>query len=250
MIPLLLSLALGCSSSGPTGVTDSAGETGSAEQDPEDGFQGEFTTENSAGRRGRYLVPDGWNLGPLAVLVAYHGTGGEGLQMLDIFADQATLHGFAIVAPDSRVSPGGAYTWEVGTEPGEITEDVLHTQALLQELTDFGVTLDEGRFLATGFSGGGSSGPYMATNDPRFNAYGSQHGGAFPGGMGDNRTAGWFSTGQDDDVRDPDHVQGQADDVAAAGYPEPEVRIYPGGHAIGDQELEELVAWWLTQDSP
>ena len=169
--------------------------------------------------------------------------------MLNTYAAEATEHGFALVAPDSRVSPTGSYTWEVGTEPGEITEDVLHTRALLEELVSFGVVLQEGRLLATGHSGGGSSGPYMATNDERFNAYGSQHGGAFPGGMGENLIPGWFSTGEDDDVRDPDHVQGQAEDVAAAGYPVPEVRIYPGGHDIGEQERSELVDWWLAQPS-
>ncbi len=248
MLAASFSLLLACGEPvGDTGLTDS--DTTVPLSDPEPGFGGVFETLNSAERAGRYQVPDGWNLGPIPVMVAYHGTGGEGLQMLNTYAEEATEHGFALVAPDSRVSPTGSYTWEVGTEPGEITEDVLHTRALLEELVSLGVELEEGRLLATGHSGGGSSGPYMATNDGRFNAYGSQHGGAFPGGMGDNLIPGWFSTGEDDDVRDPDHVQDQADDVAKAGYPVPEVRIYPGGHDIGEQERSDLVDWWLSQPS-
>jgi len=249
MLATALTLLLGCPPVDSTTQDSGTPDTGTSDTppDPEPGFTGEFETQNSAGRTGRYHVPDGWNLGPLAVLVGYHGTGGEGQQMVNTFAVEATEHGFAIVAPDSRVSPSGDYTWEVGTEPDEITEDVLHTQALLSELATLGVVIDDGRLLATGHSGGGSCGPYMGTNDPRFNAYGSLHGGAFPGGMGDNLIPGWFSTGEDDTVRDPDHVQGQADDVADAGYPVPEVRIYPGGHGIGDQEREELVDWWLAQ---
>ncbi len=230
---------------GTTGLDSGAGETGSAALEP--GFEGGFQTENSAGRTGSFWVPDGWDRGPLPVLVGYHGTGGEGRQMVNTFAVEAAEYGFAIVAPDSRVSPSGSKTWEVGTESGEITEDVLHTQALLGELENLGVDLDEGRFFGTGFSGGGSSAPYMATNDGRFNAYGVLHGGAFPDGFGDNAVVGWFSTGEDDDARDPDHVQDQADDVTKAGYPEPEVHIYPGGHSISEAERSEVIDWWLAQ---
>lgn len=246
MLVTLLIMLLACGADDTT-TTDSDSGTTASPQDPEPGFEGEFSTTNSADRTGRYLVPEGWNLGPIPVLVGYHGTGGEGQHMVTTYAPEAGEHGFAIVGPDSRVSPSGTYTWEVGGEKGEITEDVLHTQALIAELESLGVDVDEGRILATGFSGGGSSGPYMATNDDRFNAYGSQHGGAFPGGMGENLIPGWFSTGEDDDVRDPDHVQAQADDVADAGYPVPEVRIYPGGHDISEQERGELIDWWLSQ---
>lgn len=245
MLATALTLLLACPAA--TETTDSGpGDSATPPPESQPGFEGGFLTENSAGRTGRYFVPDGWNLAPVPLLVGYHGTGGDGVQMLTTYAGIAAERGFVVIAPDSRVAPNGAFTWEVGTEPGEITEDVLHTQALIAELASLGVVLAEGRMLATGFSGGGSSGPYFATNDPRFNAYGSQHGGAFPDGMGDRMIPGWFSTGQEDDVRSPEHVQGQADDVTAAGYPEPRVAIYPGGHDISDAEGTGLIDWWLA----
>ncbi len=242
MTPLALFLLLACvvqfDDTG-TAVPDS-----DPPADPEPALEGDFVTENSAGRTGSYFVPEGWNLAPLPVLVGYHGTGGIGSQQVGLFRDLAEQHGFGIVAPDSRMSPSGQWTWEVGTDPGEITEDLLHTQALIEELESFGLVADFGSHLATGFSGGASSGPYMASNDSSFVAYASLHGGAFPGGMGDNQTVGWFSTGEDDTTRSPEHVQEQADAVEAAGYPTPEVHIYPGSHSVGPQEAAEMVDWW------
>jgi len=241
MTTLALLAFIGCPAPEDTATEDTA----FAEPDPEPALEGTFETTNSAGRTGSYYLPEGWNLGPLPVLVGYHGTGGDGAQQVVQFRQLAAEQSFAIVAPDSRQSPSGEWTWE-GGDAGEVTEDMLHTLALLDEAEALGLDIDEGRVLGTGFSGGASSAPYMATNDDRFIAYASLHGGVFPTGMGDNRTAGWFSTGEDDTLRTPEEIYGHAEAVEAAGYPAPEVRIYPGGHGVSAQEASELVDWWLA----
>jgi len=214
--------------------------------DPEDAVQGTLEVQNSIGRSGSYYLPQGYNLTGLPILVAYHGTGGSGLDMVTTLRPYADTSSFIIVAPDSRVSPQGDYTWEVGSEPGEVTEDLLHTQACLEEVLGLpGVTWNETDLLAAGYSGGGSSAPYMATNDDRFTASATLHGGVFVGGLGDNIIPAWFSTGEDDSMRPPDHVEGMAADMEAAGFPDVEFHVFPGGHELTAAELEGVVEWWL-----
>ncbi len=247
----MLLVALACSPADDTGLqstsTDTASKPDTASVEPADAATGNFTTENSAGRHGAWYLPPSWNVAPIPVLVLYHGTGGDGAGMLFQLTPWAEAGGFAIVAPDSRVSPSGQVTWEVGTEPGEITEDVDHTAACIEELAATeGLTLTPDGWWAAGFSGGGSSAPYYATQDERFGFYASLHGGAFPTGMGDNLAEGWFSTGEDDTARPPEMVEEDAQAVEAAGYPAPEFRVYGGGHSLSDQELDELVAWWAA----
>lgn len=253
----MLLIALACTpmdaDSGPAAEHDSdAADTAAVETiEPADAATGSFAATNSADRNGAWYLPAGWNVEPVPVLVLYHGTGGDGAGILFQFTPWAEAAGLALVAPDSRVSPSGQVTWEVGTEPGEITEDVEHTAACLDELAATeGLTLSEGDWWAAGFSGGGSSAPYYATNDERFLAYASLHGGAFPGGMGENLAQGWFSTGEDDSARPPEMVEADAQAVADAGYPEPELRVYAGGHTLSETELDELVAWWAALAGP
>jgi predicted esterase len=168
--------------------------------------------------------------------------------MISAFSSWADDYTIALVAPDSRVSPSGQITWEVGTFENDITEDIGHTAACIDELAETeGLTFTDDGWFAAGFSGGGSSAPYYGTHDDRFLAYGSLHGGAFPEGMGDNMAQGWFSTGEDDTARTPAGVVNDAQAVADAGYPEPEVRVYPGGHNMSDTELDEFVAWWAAE---
>ena len=53
--------------------------------------------------------------------------------MVAVLRKYATAFTFAIVAPDSRVSPAGQYTWQVGDSPGDVTEDYAHTLACIAE---------------------------------------------------------------------------------------------------------------------
>ncbi len=70
------------------------------------------------------------------------------------------------------MSPQGDYTWEVGTDPGEITPDYEHAVDCLDEVLDFSDTpLDPEAVLAAGYSGGASSAPYLATNHDSFRSF-------------------------------------------------------------------------------
>ena len=209
---------------------------------PERGFA--LQAENSAGRTGYAFFPEGWDRAPLPIVLLFHGTGGSGESFTAHFETDASERGFAIVAPDSRISPGGLLTWEVGTEPGEITEDVGHAGACLDEAL---LELEsDGRVLFAGFSGGGSSAPYVASLDERANAFAVLHGGVFPNGLGDHQVPGWFSTGLDDELRPPEMVEDDAAALIDAGWSDIEVHLYEGGHAIGNEEREALLSWWLA----
>lgn len=257
----LLLLALACppdpkdTSPDPSG--DTAPDTGSDDTgegpppDPLPALEGALTAENSAGRHGAFFLPDGYNVAPLPLFLAYHGSGGEGSQMVGALRDMAMEWRFGVVAPDSRVDPGGQYNWEVATSQGPFTEDIYHAQACLEEVLAMeGVAMDEAHLLAGGFSGGGSSGPYLATNDERFTHCAVLHGGVFPGGLGENIIPCWFSTGEEDTVRSPEHVAGQADSMIAAGFPDVVMSVWPGGHNLGPEEQAALVAWWLEGTLP
>ena len=228
-----------------TADSGDSGDSGVPDK-PASAVQGELETTNSIGRSGSYHLPAGYNLVSSPMMVAYHGTGGNGASMLSMFGVLAVEQGFMIVAPDSRVSPTGDNTWEVGTKPGEITEDYTHSLDCMEELLAMeGVSLDERRVLAVGFSGGGSSAPYVATNEPVFTAFAVLHGGVYAGGLSENIIPGWFSTGEDDEARTPEHVEEQAQAMIEAGFEDIEFHVYPGGHSVFEEEKADVVGWWM-----
>jgi len=223
---------------------DTAGDTAPTSRSEENGT---LETTNEIGRTGGYYLPAGEVSDPLPLLVLFHGTGGDGASMASLFESLASELGVAIVAPDSRQSPDGQYTWEVGTEPDEITPDLTHALACVDELiarNDW--TLDTDHVMAAGFSGGASSAPYLATNDDLFTAFAVLHGGVYAGGLGDNIVPGWFSTGKDDDARPPEAVQEAYESVEALGFEDLVFTLYAGGHELSDQEKADVLDWWLA----
>ena len=116
--------------------------------------------------------------------------------------------------------------------------------ACIAELAAGGVSIDPKRVLVAGHSGGGSSAPYLATNEEPFTAFAVLHGGAFPGGFGKRRVRGWFSTGSNDTIRSPDDVRSAYEESRSPGSAF-EMHVFEGGHAIGDEERRAVVAWWL-----
>jgi predicted esterase len=220
---------------------DTADDDDSASTLPEE--LGVLLTTNAAGRSGAFFLPARAPGEPLPIALLFHPTGGAGASMRDSFLAEARATGFAIVAPDSRVSPNGDFTWEVGTDPGEVTPDLLHAQACWQEVLDLGIT-PSADVLAAGHSGGASSAPYLASNDARFSHFAVLHGGVFVGGLGSDRPAGWLATGEDDTLRPPAKLQGWADSLAALGF-DVTVEIFPGGHGVSAAERVALVDWWL-----
>jgi len=78
-------LALGCPTGDDDAGDDDAGDDDTAAQ-PAEAVHGTIEVQNSAGRSGSYYLPEGYNLGPLPMLVGFHGTGGSGEDMVGAFA--------------------------------------------------------------------------------------------------------------------------------------------------------------------
>jgi len=243
-LPALLLVILGCGGppSAPQDPLDDDDDVGMVPAE-----EGSLSTTNSVGRSGAYYIPAHQSGTALPVLLVYHYTGGAGLDMVNVFRPLAEARTFAIVAPDSRVSPDGQFTWEVGNQAGEVTPDVTHALACLDELTDsLGVTLDPSFLLAAGHSGGASSAPYVASNNDDFTGFAILHGGVVAGGIGDHIVRGWLSTGEDDDIRPPDGLEDAADYLQGLGFDDLTVSLYPGGHGIDSTEAADLIDWWLA----
>ena len=207
---------------------------------------GPIAVRNSAGRSGAYYIPAGPRDHAIPVLVVLHSTGASGEGVLDWFRALAQEHRFAIIAPESRVAPGGQITWEVGDRPGATTPDLEHVLACIRwvrEHTDLRV--DTTRVLIAGHSGGGSSAPYIASNQPFFTHTAVLHGGVFAGGIGPRRIPAWFSTGAQDRVRPPALVRQAADALERLGFAVT-FEVFPGMHGPSEDELQGVVAWWLS----
>ena len=113
--------------------------------------------------------------------------------------DAAERGTFFVLAPDSRHSPDGQYTWQVGDHPGDATADLEHVGHCVDELKAMaGVQIDLTRVLIVGHSGGASEAPYVASNREPFTAFAVLHGGVFAAGLGPRHVRGWFSTGDAD----------------------------------------------------
>jgi poly(3-hydroxybutyrate) depolymerase len=204
----------------------------------------ELFTRNSFGRSGAYYLPPRFEDGPRPLLLLLHGTDVSGRAMLGQFLDVARQRRIVVIAPESGRSPDGLGNWQVGNH-GEKTEDFFHTLLCIEEVLRLpNVRIDWGFVMAAGHSGGGSSAPYVASNDDRFRAFAVLHGGVFPGGLGPNRVRGWFSTGAQDVPRPPSMVRQAAASVGAKAL-SVEYHEYPGGHGLSERELTEVIAWWL-----
>jgi poly(3-hydroxybutyrate) depolymerase len=208
--------------------------------------RGALKTHNANGRSGAFFLPKNFSGEPRPLLVLFHGTGGNGDQILQAFVDLAEEKRLIVVAPDSGLLPDGTPSWQVGSLAAEVTTDRQHAEACISEVLGLdGVRIDPGKVLAAGHSGGASSAPYIASNDNRFTAFAVLHGGVFPGGLGSNRVPGWFSTGEADTLRPPAMVRG-ASEAAASYAASITLRTYSGGHDMSAEEVRDVVAWWLT----
>ncbi|MEI6712289.1 MAG: SUMF1/EgtB/PvdO family nonheme iron enzyme [Verrucomicrobiota bacterium] len=218
--------------------------------------------KNSSGRSGVIYLPKNYDAlnasgKRFPVMIAFHGTGGSGQDMVNTFQGLADQKDFIIVAPDSRRSPAGQFTWEVcpARDPqspyGEYTEDLFHAVNCLNELAAIpGIHLDNGNGIAVGYSGGGSSAPYFASYVKCFPSFAVLHGGVLPFGMGAEHPNGWFSTGNSDPIRSVAQVQSdkaQAENVIKCKY---DFNSFPGGHEISQAEQAAVVQWWLNQVTP
>jgi predicted esterase len=245
-------LLAACNDKGGAPVERTA--TSGAPEDPAPGREvetaeeiGVLTTKNAALRSGAYYLPPGHATQRLPLMLAYHGTDGSGMDMVRGFRGVARARAFIIVAPDSRMLEGH-YNWEPGSHLGEVTADYTHAEACVAELrarTD--VHVDQAHVLALGFSGGGSSAAYVASNDGMFSHIAVLHGGVINGGLGANRVRTWFSTGADDPLRPPSLVKESVDYVRSRAFANVVYKTYAGAHIVSPTELTEVVAWWLDR---
>jgi predicted esterase len=207
---------------------------------------GPIAVQNASGRSGAYYIPRGSASKPVPVLVILHGSGGSGQGAIDGLRELANRRHFAIIAPDSRELPGGGFTWEVGDKQGDVTPDLTHTLNCIDWVRSHThLVVDESHVLIAGFSGGGSSAPYIASNRPGFTAAAVLHGGVFAGGIGARRFPVWISTGEQDRYRPPSLVQQAAMSLTNLGFSNVTFRTYPGGHELRNTELSDLIDWWL-----
>jgi len=208
--------------------------------------EGPIGVQNSSGRSGTFYVPAGSRLNGLPVLVILHGTGQSGAEMVATFRDLAKTRHFAIIAPDSR-DHSGQLSWEVGDKQGDVTPDLTHTvDCIAWVRSHAGFLLDDSHVLIAGYSGGGSSAPYIASNRAGFTHTAVLHGGVFPGGIGSQRIPAWFSTGEQDRLRPVELVQQAAASLSSLGFTTVTFHSYPGGHELSDAELRDLIDWWLA----
>lgn len=112
--------------------------------------------------------------GRLPALIYFHGYGGSGRGAIEnpAVVDAALARGYAVIAPDGAVPPGGQRSnWAVpgATETGR--DDVAFVREVVEDATRrFG--LDPARLLVTGFSKGGSFVWHLAcTEGRRYPAY-------------------------------------------------------------------------------
>ena len=207
----------------------------------------QLSATNGSGRRGYLFAPARARDETLQLMVALHGQGGDGRELIAVLRPLAEQHRFAIVAPSSNYAgPLHDYTWTVGDHPNDVTVDYRHVAACVTEAlgrTDLNV--DSAHALIAGYSGGGSSAPYIASNTAPYAAFAVLHGGVFIGGIGPRKVPGWFSAGESDPIRPPGGVFANAQSMIRAGF-DVTYRTYPGTHVVSSRELTDVVNWWLA----
>jgi phospholipase/carboxylesterase len=186
-------------------------------------------------------VPAGLRPGRSAPLVvAFHGAGGEGRQMLDILTGLADVEGFLLLAPDSR-----GVTWDVILD--DYGPDVAFVdEAMRRVFAEHAV--DPARLAAAGFSDGASYALSLGlTNGGLFT-----HVLAFsPGFMAPARAEGsprfFVSHGVRDAVLPIDRTSRRVvPRLKAAGY-EVEYREFPDGHTVPPGIARAAVTWFLGE---
>jgi phospholipase/carboxylesterase len=192
-----------------------------------------------SGRSGAFYLPGNYTQQALPLLVAFHGTGGDGAGMVAGFQALADEYGFIIVAPDS----GDPAVWWIAIA-GEESDDYPHIMAWVDWIRSYpGVTIDDEHVMTLGFSGGAPVAPYIATNDEQFTAFATMHGEVWEPSIGPNLALAWLSTGADD-WWTPAMFEGYADMLDGRGF-SVTLNIYPGGHVVSAEEQRAAIDWWL-----
>jgi predicted esterase len=152
---------------------------------------------------------------------------------------------FIALAPDSS-SPSGS--WTVGRGSDDVTEDYRHVMSCAREVLAVpGVRIDAERVLVAGFSVGGSVAASLASRESLFTALAALHGHIVPTTLGPRRPRAWVSTGDRDRTRSVESMKVVSDLLGQVGFARVEFRVFRVDHALGDEEVGALVAWWLAR---
>ena len=198
----------------------------------------------SSGRSGAYCVPSGERARAYPLLVMLHGTGGKGSLVMARLRPLAERERFIALAPDSASVTGA---WLARPDAHGPTEDHRHVMAAVREVLALpGVEVDRSRVLVAGFSAGGGLAAHLGTHEDVFTALAVLHGHVLVDILGPRRVRAWLSAGDRDRVRSVAQVRTTVDELERrAGFREVSAPVFRAGHALGDDELAALVAWWL-----
>jgi poly(3-hydroxybutyrate) depolymerase len=227
-----------------SGTTHLAFAGGPAPPGPPSGVTRVTRANTSTGRRGAYYIPAGPPAIARPLLTVLHGTGGSGSRIIVALRDLADRHGFIVVAPDA-VSVAGV--WTTAQRANEVTADHRHIMACVREVAALpGVHVDRSRVLIAGYSVGGGAAASLATHEDLFTAFAVLHGHVPGAALGPRRVRGWLSTGDRDRSRTVGQIQATAEYLGQRQrFPDIEMRVFRGDHALQPDELAALVAWWL-----
>jgi phospholipase/carboxylesterase len=192
-------------------------------------------------REALLLVPTSYRTDrPTALVVGFHGAGGEGQQILDILGGLAELRGFLLLAPSSR-----GQTWDVilrayGRDVAALDRTLGHVFS--------GYAIEPARVAAAGFSDGASYALSLGlANGDLFT-----HLLAFsPGFMSPSRSEGrprlFISHGVKDTVLPIAHTSRQlVPRLEASGYAL-DYREFADGHVVPPEIAREAVDWFLGE---
>lgn len=202
----------------------------------------------SRARTGWFYLPKGYKGKSLPLMVALHGSGGSGRDMIGAFMALADKHRFVIVAPDSHDTRG----WLAAASTTERwTYDMIHIRDCYKwAIKAYGLKPRKGKITMTGFSAGGFLAGQFATLPTKSSVVTFSHGMALHSAMysyrlGSNKAKLWLSTGARDGNFTPATVKSFAAGLRTYGY-SVTYRTYPGGHDLGSKaELSAAVNWWL-----
>jgi predicted esterase len=143
-----------------------------------------------------------------------------------------------------------AGVWLVDSRSQGATEDHRHVMSCLREvLAQRNVRVDSRQVLVAGFSVGGAAAGIIASREEAFTAFAVLHGHVPTESLGTRRVRGWLSAGDRDRQRPPAVVQALAGELTSRlAFPEIETRVFAADHALGDEELSALAAWWLRRE--
>jgi len=176
-------------------------------------------------------------------------------------ADEGDLFSYADVLPDEyRVlsvrgphsSTGGGHAW-MASGKDRFAESVSALTAFAERLPDaYGV--DPDRIGLLGFSQGAKAALVALVEEPDLFAWVVSLNGFLPRSHSDESivkrargTSVFVGVGEHDSVISPEHGEETAETLSAAGL-DVTFRSYPVGHAIADQEVEDVAEWLRTKE--